>query len=68
MGSGVAIGADGRMVPRCMTTAELIHALADDEDDRRPALIQEAETRAALKAFPRWRLAELKSATIHHPN
>jgi len=61
MGSGVAIDAEGRMMPRCMTTAELIAALADNKDDRRAALIAEAEQRAAQKAFPRWRLGALKA-------
>jgi hypothetical protein len=61
MGSGVAIDGDGRMMPRCMTTAELIAALENDESDRRAALIAEAEQRAAQKAFPRWRLDTLKA-------
>jgi hypothetical protein len=65
MGSGVAIDREGRMMPRYMTTAELIAALEDnedDEDDRRAALIAEAEQRAAQKAFPRWRLGALKAS------
>ena len=61
LGSGVAIDGDGRVVPRCMTTAELIAALEDDQDDRRAALTAEAEQWAAQKAFPRWRLAALKA-------
>jgi hypothetical protein len=62
MGSDAALGEDGRMMPRCMTTAELIAALEDDQDDRRGPLIAEAEQRAAQKAFPRWRLGALKAA------
>jgi hypothetical protein len=68
MESGAAVDGEGRMTPRYMTTAELIAALEDDGDDRRAALIAEAELRAARKAFPRWRLEALgASATRSLP-
>ena len=36
MGSGVAIDGDGQVIPHCLTTAELIAAIEDDKDGRRP--------------------------------
>ena len=60
--SGAAVDGEGRMMPRYLTTAELIAALEDDGDDRRAALIAEAELRAVRKAFPRWRLGALRAS------